>query len=123
MKHIYEYLIGGKKTGNSKHIPTFGELAVDDPFYVYEVNDRHLNGIIRKYPVRKIERRNGCTVITYHINQGLNYYITDNNLKKSFFKCEDGNLYKLYFATTEEEMKKNLKSTWKLEFENNYFIR
>ena len=35
MKHIYEYLIGGKKMGREKTAETFGELKKGSVIYVY----------------------------------------------------------------------------------------
>ena len=53
MENLYEYLIGGKKIGQKKEAPAFGDLREGDVFYIYNF-DIKLN--MTRSNQRKVER-------------------------------------------------------------------
>jgi len=72
MENLYEYLIGGKKIGQKKEAPTFGDLREGDVFYVYNF-DKKLNMTLSyEWKVEKVVKRSGGRIVFDSTRRGGN---------------------------------------------------
>ena len=124
MSGIYKYLIGGKRTGK-RNIPTFNELCVGDAFYIYEYKKfygRKPNEYIRRCKIETIHADAQNSMIcfkfcgwnkqdhTQYSQYALQVWIPLREGIKTFHKNIDMSGAKIYFATTEDELKECIKS-------------
>ena len=107
MDGIYEYLIGGKKTGK-RTVPTFNELGVGDIFYVYQY--KKPDECIKRYKIEKIHKDVQGSMIDFKFIADIHWYLPLCEGTKTFHKNIDMPDTKVYFATTEDELKKHIKS-------------
>ena len=114
MKPLYEYLIGGRKTG-IRQTPEWEDLGVGDTVYYWTYADSSFNkapetdvNAIMILNIKNIKITNGIVAIT---TVALNGGDDDNTFnfaggRSSTGKAVDNNGLKLYCATTLEELKK-----------------
>ncbi len=107
MDGIYEYLIGGKKIGK-RNVPAFNELEVGDIFYVYQY--KKPDECIKRYKIKKIYKDVHSSMIDFKVDADIHWYLPLIEATKTFHKNIDMPDTKVYFATTEDELKKHIKS-------------
>ena len=104
---LYEYLIGGKKIGK-RNIPTFNELVVGDIFYVYQYKESE--ECIKRYKIEKIYKDIHSKMIDFKFIADIHLYLPLSEGTKTFHKNIDIPEIKVYFATTEEELRNHIES-------------
>ena len=103
MEGVYEYLIGGKKIGK-KGIPTFNELGEGDTLYVYKCMSA--KECIQKLKI--VAAYKTTEMIEYVFKDDRHYYIPLVEGSKSFHININYSHTKIFFATTEEELRKHI---------------
>ena len=99
MKHIYEYLIGGRKTGKGR-APIFNDLNVGDYFYAYSFNKSGndiISNVINEYKITKIQTL--THVRLYEFKYGGSRGIEPKDYDQKLVKQVDNADMKEYFAT------------------------
>ena len=108
MEHIYEYLIGGKKTGKQKQT-SFNDLQVGDTIYVYYMCKTAMENTeeIWYVEITGIKRGNAIYEFNYK-NEEYHIDIRVKDLNDSFYISSNLKSFKFYFATSEKELFEHL---------------
>ena len=71
MKHIYEYLIGGKKMGREKTAETFGELKKGSVIYVYTFDGSWSNLNESEGVITDVDEMHEALTFTSTLSEGI----------------------------------------------------
>lgn len=103
--NLYEYLIGGKKTGK-REFPAFEELKVGNEFYEYvRMYGQEYINILKIYKIKNLPG----VGIQFEFAIEMRGEIPFDNKLNSFYIRTDSSNTKIYYATTMEELKEHIK--------------